>query len=481
MNRNSVMNTQIKPELLTDGKLLENDKRLRAIINSISDVVLVVDEDGRYREILSGCRDLLVMEPEELKGRLMQEVIPGSDTLAFMSAVRRTISSGRPELFEYELDVPAGHRWFEGRTYPLDLEINGKQCVVFAIRDVTDRKRAERLQVQNTYLMEEIREHLGLSGLVGRSLAMQQVFREIQLVSKTDSTVVLLGETGTGKELVARGIHDLSSRKDGVLVTVNCTALPAELAESELFGHEKGAFTGANGLHRGKFEVACGGTVLLDEVGELPLNLQGKLLRVLQEQEVERVGGESPLPVDVRVIAATNRNLKEAVARGTFRSDLYYRLNIFPIELPPLRRRKEDITDLARHFVDKFAERMGKRISAVDEGLLEKLRNYDWPGNVRELANVLERGVILCQGDTLGAEHVVNLESPVQAADGSASDFLTLAESERLHIMRALELTGGVLGGPRGAARLLGVKRSTLWSRMQKLGITGRRSGGGGP
>ena len=444
---------------------------LQAVINSVSDVVLVVDEDGRYREVLTSCRDLLLMEAEQLKGRLMEEVIPGADTRAFLAAVRRTIDTGRPELFEYQLQVPAGRRWFEGRTTPLDLEIDGRRCVVFAIRDVTDRKRAQQLQEQNIYLKEEIREFRNLSGLIGRSPVMQEVFRNIRLVANTDSTVLLLGETGTGKELAARAIHDSSSRRKGVLVTVNCAALPAGLVESELFGHERGAFTGATGQHKGRFEVACGGTLLLDEAGELPPEIQVKLLRVLQEQEIQRVGGNRAVKTDVRVIAATNRDLKEAVSRGAFRSDLYYRLNIFPIQLPALRQRREDIPELARHFVAGFARRMGKTVPALSDGFLDRLAAYSWPGNVRELANVLERAVILCQRDTLAAEDAGALED--RELRPSAQQLPTLEENERTHILRALKITGGVVGGSRGAARLLGLKRSTLWSRMQKLGING--------
>ncbi|MBN2552456.1 MAG: sigma 54-interacting transcriptional regulator [Spirochaetales bacterium] len=449
---------------------------LQAVLNSISDVILVVDEEGRYREILTSCRDLLLMEPEQLRGKLMQEVIPGKDTRAFLAAVRRTIATGRPELLEYELQVPAGRRWFEGRTTPLDLEIEGRKCVVFAIRDVTDRKRVQQLQDQNVYLLEEIRGFSNPSGLIGRSRVMQEVYRAIQLVADTDSTVLLLGETGTGKELVARAIHDFSRRRRGVLVTVNCSALPPGLVESELFGHEKGAFTGADSQHKGKFELACGGTLLLDEVGELPPEIQVKLLRVLQEQEIQRVGGTRSLKTDVRVIAATNRDLKQAVSRGEFRADLYFRLNIFPIQLPALRQRREDIPDLARHFVAEFARRMGKQTPALSDDFIRRLGRYSWPGNVRELANVLERAVILCRGDTLAGDEAGILEDgglQISMTGQSPAELPTLEENERAHILRALDRTGGVVGGPRGAARLLGLKRSTLWSRMQKLGING--------
>jgi formate hydrogenlyase transcriptional activator len=249
---------------------------------------------------------------------------------------------------------------------------------------------------------------------------------------------------------------------------VNCAALPATLAESELFGYERGAFTGAMQQKKGRFELAHHGTIFLDEVGELPLDMQVKLLRVLQEQEIERLGGTQTLRVDVRVVAATNRDLDEAVRRGTFRADLFYRLNIFPIRVPPLRERRADVPLLASHFVRQFAERMGKPARRIAERTLGRLADYDWPGNVRELANVVERAVILCGGTVVQDEHIGTLRLPQPAvADG----FPTLEEIERQHLQRALERAGGVLAGPNGAARLLGMSRSTAWSRMRKLGV----------
>jgi transcriptional regulator with GAF, ATPase, and Fis domain len=298
---------------------------------------------------------------------------------------------------------------------------------------------------------------------------MQDVFRAIELVAETDSSVLILGETGTGKELVARAIHRASRRKAAVMVKMNCAALPATLIESELFGHERGAFTGAVQQRKGRFELANRGTIFLDEVGELPLEAQVKLLRVLQEHEFERVGGTQTVRVDARVIAATNRDLAADVQRGTFRSDLYFRLNIFPIRLPALRDRREDIAILARHFLREFAARLGRPVDQFDARALDRLVNYDWPGNVRELANILERAVILCQGRVLQADH---LGLPAHARS-VADDIVTLEEAERRHIRKALEQTGGVLAGPKGAAALLGLNRSTLWSRMKKLGIDG--------
>jgi formate hydrogenlyase transcriptional activator len=345
--------------------------------------------------------------------------------------------------------------------------------VTFIARDITDRRRAEELQSQNVYLQEELSAARNFGEIVGQSAAMRQVFRSIERVADTDSTVLLLGETGTGKELIARALHRLSRRRDHVLVKVNCGALPSTLAESELFGHERGAFTGAVQQKRGRFELANNGTIFLDEVGELSLDVQVKLLRVLQEQELERLGSTRPTKVNIRVIAATNRELQAEVDRGGFRSDLFYRLNIFPIHIPPLRERKEDVPLLAGHFVTEFARRMGKSVDRIGSLAAARLATYSWPGNVRELANVMERAVILCEGPVIQDEHVGVLDRRSGSVESDV--FLTLAEMERQHIQRALAKTGGVLAGPQGAARLLGMRRSTVWSRMRKLGIHGSR------
>ncbi|HYR89541.1 MAG TPA: sigma 54-interacting transcriptional regulator [Terriglobia bacterium] len=326
----------------------------------------------------------------------------------------------------------------------------------------------EQLQGQNVYLLEELEREWNFQEIVGASPAMQNVFRAVEIVATTDSTVLLLGETGTGKELIARALHNRSSRKSKVMMKVNCAALPASLIESELFGHEKGAFTGAIGQKKGRFELADGGTIFLDEIGEMPLEAQTKLLRALQEQEFERIGGSRTVKVNVRVIAATNRDLGREVRQGTFRSDLFYRLNVFPITVPPLRDRRDDIPLLTRHFVRLFADRMGKRIRSINPGTHRRLQNYDWPGNVRELANILERAVIICQEATLQEEHVAFEK---EHTDSAVSSFPTLEESERRLIQQAIDRTGGILGGPHGAARLLGMNRSTLWSRMRKLGL----------
>ena len=354
-------------------------------------------------------------------------------------------------------------------------------------QEVTQRKRAEqalrealteveqlknRLQAENVYLQEEIKTEHNFEEIVGASPAIKKVFQNIEKVARTDTTVLITGETGTGKELVARAIHNLSRRKNSALIKVNCAALPVGLIESELFGHEKGAFTGATTRKKGRFELADGGTIFLDEVGELPLETQAKLLRILQEQEFERVGGSHTLKVDVRIIAATNQELKEAIQRGSFRTDLFYRLNIFPIHLPALRERHEDIPLLTNYFVGKFSRRMGKKIDRVSRDALERLVRYRWPGNVRELANVLERAVILCDEGSLQRDHL-GISEPLLTSEAEVS---TLEEAERLHILRALEKTRWIIGGPSGAAKLLGLNRTTLLARMKKLGIGKTRS-----
>jgi formate hydrogenlyase transcriptional activator len=302
---------------------------------------------------------------------------------------------------------------------------------------------------------------------------VRQLLHNLEQVAPTEATVLIHGETGTGKELLARAVHDRSWRKDRPLVKVNCGSIPSGLVESELFGHEKGAFTGATQRRIGRFELANGGTIFLDEVTELPIDTQVKLLRVLQEGEFERVGSNQTLKVDVRVIAATNRNLKEVVQNGTFRSDLFYRLNVFPLEVPSLRERKDDIPLLVNFFLSKFGKKLGKEVRGVSQRTMEGLINYSWPGNVRELQNVVERGVVLAGGP------IVNIDDAKMGFDGAAqkSAVDTLENVERNHILRALNETSWVVHGKKGAAEILGINPSTLRSRMEKLGI--RKAGQG--
>jgi formate hydrogenlyase transcriptional activator len=327
-----------------------------------------------------------------------------------------------------------------------------------------------RLEEENRYLQDEIKTEHNFEEITGQSAAMKQVFRTIETVASTDATVLIVGETGTGKELVARALHNLSPRRRRALVKVNCAALPTGLIESELFGHEKGAFTGALARRIGRFELAHEGTLFLDEIGDLPLELQPKLLRVLQEGECERVGGTQTIRVDVRVIAATNRDLEEAVQGGRFRADLYYRVNVFPIHLPPLRERREDIPLLVAYFARKFATRLGKRTPTVLPAMMQALQAYGWPGNVRELENVTERAVILSQGAHLDLGGWLPTPGTTSRKRGPR----TLEEAEREHILAVLEETGWRVSGERGAAKVLGMKPTTLEARMKKLGITRR-------
>ena len=326
----------------------------------------------------------------------------------------------------------------------------------------------QRLEQENLYLQEEHKAEAPFADVVGESPAIQKVLAKIRSVAGTGSTVLVTGETGTGKELVVRAIHALSGRKDKILVKVNCAALPGGVIESELFGHEKGAFTGALSRRVGRFELANGGTLFLDEVGDLPPELQAKLLRVLQEGEFERVGGTQTLKVNVRLVAATNRDLAKAVEEGRFRADLFYRLNVFPIAIPPLRERVEDIPRLVRHFVMIYASKMGKSIDTISEQAMRKLTTYHWPGNVRELQNVIERAVILSTRGRIELDD--QLAAPV--ADARTKDVATLEEIERDHIRTVLNRVGWRVGGERGAARILGLKRTTLEARMSKLRIS---------
>jgi formate hydrogenlyase transcriptional activator len=335
-----------------------------------------------------------------------------------------------------------------------------------ALAEVEELK--DRLEAENAYLHLENNLQYNFGEVIGESEALREVFSRIETVAPQDSTVLLLGETGTGKGMLARAIHARSPRKDRPMVMVNCASLPGSLIESELFGREKGAFTGANAQQIGRFELADKGTLFLDEIGELPLELQGKLLHAIQDKEFSRLGSPRTIKVNVRIIAATNRDLKEEVARGRFREDLFYRLNIFPLEVPPLRQHREDIPLLVQHFLRKFCGEMGKEIKRVSEATLKKLVNHSWPGNVRELENVIERAVITSQGDTL---QVLDRFSPSCPEPEEDAGCPTLAELERVHILKILKRTRGRIDGRGGAAELLGLHPSTLRGRMRKQRI----------
>jgi transcriptional regulator with GAF, ATPase, and Fis domain len=328
----------------------------------------------------------------------------------------------------------------------------------------------EQLQAENRYLMEEIKSQHNYARMVGQGPAIEHIHSQIDHVARTDSSVLIQGESGTGKELIARSIHDASHRRDRPLVKVNCGAIAPTLVESELFGHEKGAFTGAVKKRIGRFELADGGTIFLDEVGELPLDIQVKLLRVLQEGEFERLGSSETRRVDVRVIAATNRNMSDMLARGDFRDDLYYRLSVFPIHAPSLRQRKEDIPLLVEHILNGLSFRLSKNFTHVSPAVLQQLCDYDWPGNIRELQNVMERAAIICSPPVLDVAPIPSHDN--KRREIAASTIVTMREAEAEHIRKALMRTKGVIAGKQGAAELLDLPPSTLRSRMKKLGIT---------
>ena len=347
-----------------------------------------------------------------------------------------------------------------------------------AYREISELK--DKLAQEKLYLEEEIRSEMNFAEIVGKSSALRKVLKRVETVAPTDSTVLIYGETGAGKELIARAIHDLSPRKSKAFVKLNCAAIPTGLLESELFGHERGAFTGAIAQRIGRFEVAHGGTIFLDEIGEIPLELQTKLLRVLQEREFERLGSSRTLRTDARLIAATNRDLEAMVAEQKFRSDLFFRLNVFPIQVPPLRERHGDIPLLVRHFAQQFSKRMNKTIDTISSATMEALSRYHWPGNIRELQNVIERAVITSTGPVLKVDvadlKIYKSSSPAEkssaqrSTNGGLRD--TLEETERQQILKALKQSNWVVAGPKGAAAKLGMKRSTLQLRMSKLGIS---------
>jgi formate hydrogenlyase transcriptional activator len=474
-----------------EAALHASEERNRAILNAIPDLMFLMDRDGTCLDYHARSNESLLKPPDEFLGKKLSEVFPGEAAEIFYPAFEEVLKTDRPVVIECPAQTPEGLRIYEASMVRCDGD-----KILAIVREITERRQAEeslkaalaevqrlkdQLHHENIYLQEEIRVASNFGEIIGRSEPLRRVLRQAEQVAPLDTTVTILGETGTGKELLAHAIHRLSPRHHHTLVKVNCAALPGPLIESELFGHEKGAFTGADIRRIGRFEIANGGTIFLDEVGELPLDLQAKLLRVLEAGEFERVGGSRTMKVDVRVIAATNRDLEDAVRQGTFRSDLYYRLNIFPITLPPLRERTEDIPMLVTHQVKQLGLKFGKTIEAIPQDTMKMLRNYPWPGNVRELRNVIERAVIVTQGSTL---HVIDdlnsqaLELDVQkhaqmveSIVGSAPGSTTLEEYEHELILRTLKNVHWKLEGPGGAAELLNIHPSTLRSKMRKLGI----------
>jgi len=476
---NAALKDEIEERKRVERALRESQERLTRIIDSAIDAIISVDPDLEITLFNQAAEEIFRCPAERAECTSLDTFL----TESFEALVRRHVdrhqSAENGESDGRYLAAPEGlrARRRNGETFPVEatlcpVQLPDEDQYLLILRDIDELKAAEeevdQLQSEKTYLQEELRSEYNFDEIVGTSPPMQEVFDAIEQVADTGTTVLVTGETGTGKELVARALHDRSDRADQVFVKVNCAALSSDLIESELFGHEKGAFTGATEQRKGRFELADGGTLLLDEIGELPLDTQAKLLRALQHQAFERVGGSETIKVDTRILAATNRDLEAEVEADRFRSDLYYRLNIFPIELPPLRERDGDVPLLAEHFCERFAQRTGKDVRGLTPNAMAVLQGYDWPGNVRELANIIERAVILTREDRIRAEHL----SITDGGGGAAqTGFESLEEVQRQHIEQALERTGGVVGGDSGAAQLLDVKRTTLLSRMDRLGV----------
>ncbi len=467
-------NTDIEDLKRAESKLRQDEQELRDIVDAIPQLIVVRGPDGAFlyanRSVLeySGFTVDEVMAPE-----FRTRFVHPDDYARLQDERRQGLSGSVPFEIEQRLLRKDGqYRWFLVRYHPLRDE-QGRIIRWYATgMDIDDRKRAEeRMRNENLALREEIDRASMFEEIVGSSAALQHVLAQAAKVAKTDSTVLILGETGTGKELVARAIHRRSGRSTRAFIRVNCAAIPQSLIASELFGHEKGAFTGALQRRLGRFEAADGGTIFLDEVGDLPPETQIALLRVLQEREIERVGSSHPIAVDVRVLAATNRDLDAAVESGAFRQDLYFRLNVFPIQMPPLRERADDIPVLVEYLVERYARSAGKRIRQIRKQTLELLQAYDWPGNVRELQNVIERTVVLCDGETFAIDESWLKTRPSQPPKQTGREVTTLAQGEKAMIEAALAEAHGRISGPRGAAAKLGIPRQTLESKIKALHI----------
>jgi formate hydrogenlyase transcriptional activator len=466
------------------------EEQMALLLESAMDAIVVVNARLDIVRINPAAERLLGCTAEDLLGENLKDFL-APESLERVEAFAKEIQNRPPG--KQQLWVPqdlVARRW-DHSVFPAEatlsrFENSGEVFYTLILRNADERLEAERqiqlLTQETEYLREAVRELPCHGDLIGRSDRMQAVFSAIKQVAKTDATVLITGDTGTGKELVARSIHKASNRADKPLVIVNCAAIPASLIESEFFGHERGAFTGAVARREGRFALANGGTIFLDEVGELPLELQPKLLRVIQEGEFEPLGGNRTIKVDVRVLAATHRDLKKMSAEGRFREDLYFRLHVFPIHIPALRERGGDVEQLAAAFVKRFVRRLGKRIGPLSDEHFKRLRSYDWPGNVRELQNVIERAIILTSGPELQLERAMAgfTTSPLlgsRAAAPTADDNIRvltareLEEFERSNIVRALESCGWRIAGESGAARLLGIPPTTLSSRMKALEI----------
>jgi PAS domain S-box-containing protein len=460
-----------------EEKIREQEVELRQILDTAPQHLIVLGSDGSRLYINQVSLDYRGLTLEEWQKLDTHERFHPDDAERVACERKQALSSGSPlEIEARVLRHDGEYRWFHFCYKPLKDQLGRITRWIVPAIDVDDRKRSEeRLQHENVALREEIDKASMFEEIVGTSPALQTVLSRVSKVAATDSTVLILGETGTGKELISRAIHKRSDRSEQAFIRVNCAAIPQSLMNSELFGHEKGAFTGATQRRLGRFEAADGGTLFLDEVGEIPMETQIALLRVLQEREFERVGGNQPISVDVRVIAATNRDLRAAVADGTFRRDLFYRLNVFPIEMPALRERIDDIPLLVEYLIDRYGKKTGKRFSTIRKNALEMLQAYDWPGNIRELQNVIERAAILCDRDIFSIDETWLKREFPQGSGPAVPLAMTIADREREIIEAALAESGGRVAGPKGAAAKLGIPRQTLDSKIASLGVDKRR------
>jgi len=456
--------------------LLESERRLRDLFDEAPIGYVYEDTHTRFVSANRAAMQILGLRPEEVTSTVgMTLVAPKAQELVHDSLLAEQEGKEKPYI-EIELRRKDDGQpvWIQRFSRP---EPDGKHTRTMIVditkRVVAERERA-RLSQHNAYLREEVESQHNFEEMVGESGALRAVLAKVKQVASTDSTVLVLGETGTGKELIARALHSASRRRDRPLIKLNCAALPTGLIESELFGHEKGAFTGALEKRIGRFALADGGTIFLDEIGDVPMDVQVRLLRVLQEQEFEPVGSAKTMRVDVRVIAATNRDLEKAVRDGDFRADLFYRLNVFPIVLPPLRERPEDIPLLAYSYLSKYGAKFGKRVDAIDDATMQRMMDYSWPGNVRELENIVERALILSNGSTLEIDPAM-LRTDARVGPPPSAAPRALSDNERAHILKVLGESGWCIEGERGAAKALGLHPNTLRSRMKKLEI--RRPG----
>jgi PAS domain S-box-containing protein len=458
----------------TEEALRDSEQQLRALFEFSPDAIIASDQEGRIKKANAQVEKFFGYTRAELLGQSIDVLVP--ERFRRTHPARRKEYSDRARVRSMGAGLELYGRRKDGSEFPVDImlgpiETEVGRIVLSVIRDLTEKREVEealrRSERERQYLEEELNTEYKFEDIIGESVGLKRVLKHVETVAATDVTVLVLGETGTGKDLIARAIHHLSSRRERTLVKLNCAAIPTGLLESELFGHEKGAFTGAISRKIGRLELAHEGTLFLDEIGDLPLELQPKILRAMQEKEFERLGSTQTIPVNVRLVAATNRDLTKMVADKEFRSDLYYRLKVFPITIPPLRERREDISLLVRYFVDKFARRMDRRIETIPDDVMRALTRWEWPGNIRELENFIERAVLLSKGPALrvprGELEVLEESSP----EGDS----TLEATEREHILRVLRETKGKIAGPQGAAARLGLKRTTLNSKLKKLGI----------